>query len=299
MKKIIFILVFLVILGGIIFFYTREKTDIYQFKGNKLYYSQERGIADYEILSREENDSIEILKIKFKSRPLLTEELSIYGLLFMPKNSENLPGVIFLPAGQATKEGRTELLMRIAKEGYAVLSIDQRGVGETAGSYLSFEQDYEIFSQGKEPMQHLAVYDALRSFDVMKEFKEINKNRIGIIGESMGARYGIIAAAIDKRLKGVVSISSSGFHIGINPLQPGNDYLVSVDPDNYISDISPNFVMVLHGTNDSVVPLQDAQTTYRKAKEPKRFFIAEGCEHGYCEKMWNELKIDLKTMLEN
>ena len=34
----------------------------------------------------------------------------------------------------------------IAKEGYAVLTIDQRGVGETGGYYLSFQDDYSVFS---------------------------------------------------------------------------------------------------------------------------------------------------------
>ena len=79
-------------------------------------------------------------------------------------------------------------------------------------------------------------------------------------------------------------------------MQKGNDYLVSVDPDNYISSISPNRVFMLHGTNDTVVPLKDAQITFDKAKEPKRFFIAANCSHGYCEKMDEEIKKDLEEM---
>ncbi len=83
-------------------------------------------------------------------------------------------------------------------------------------------------------MQHLAVYDVLRSFDFLREQKEIDKNNIIVVGESMGGRYGIIASAIDNRIKGVIGISTSGFHISINPLIEGNDYMISVDADNYI-----------------------------------------------------------------
>jgi len=297
-KKYLVIVVILVILLIIfIFFIKNRNKDPYQFKGNTLYYSENRQ-TDYEILSKSSNDSFELYKIRFKSKQFLEEKTEIYGLLFIPKEKEATPGIVFLPAGGGTKESRAEIAIKISKLGYAVLVIDQRGIGETGGTYLGIEQDYQIFSQGKEPIQHLSVYDVLKAYDVLREFKDerINKEKIGIAGESMGARYGIIAAAIDQRIKGVIVISSAGFHININPLQKGNDYFVSIDPDHYIEEID-GFVMMLHGTNDSVVSLNDAQITFSKAKEPKRFFIAQGCQHGYCEKMFEELKKGLEMML--
>lgn len=290
MAIIVFILV--------IYFIKDYKGDPYKFKGNALDYSEDRGEVDYEVLTKNSNKSLNVYKLKFKSKPFLEEETIIYGLLYVPKNREKAPGLIFLPGGGGTKESRERIALKIVEEGYAVLTIDQRGIGETEGIYLNLEQDYKVFSERKEPMQHLAVYDVLRSYDVLREFKEaeIDGENVAIIGESMGARYGIIAAAIDKRLKGVIAISTSGFHVELNPLNPANNYLVSVDPDHYIAKISPNFVAMLHGTNDTVVSLKDAQITFNKAKEPKRFFIAENCQHGYCEKMGEELKSILKEM---
>lgn len=303
MKKryLIVLVVLVILLIPFIFFVKNRYKDPYQFKGNILYYSEDRQ-TNYEVLSKQENNSIELYKIKFQSKNFLEEKTEIYGLLFIPQNlqrqnKENAPGIVFLPAGGGTKESREEIAVKIAKLGYAILTIDQRGIGETGGTYLGIEQDYQIFLQGKEPIQHLSVYDVLKAYNVLREFKDerINKEKIGLVGESMGARYGIIAAAIDKRIKGVIVISSAGFHININPLQQENDYLVSIDPDHYIARISPNFIMMLHGTNDTVTPLADAQITFSKAKEPKRFFIAE-CSHGYCEEMWDELKNGLEEM---
>jgi len=292
MKKhylIVLIIVFILIVA--LFFIFSGKEETYQFKVNTLYYSEARS-GGYEILESYENDSLTIHKIKFDSRPFLQEDTEIYGLLFAPGGE--VPGVVLLPGGGGTKEGESKLAMKIAKLGYAVLTIDQRGIGETNGTYLAGGEDYKIFLEGNEPVQHLVVYDVLQASQVLREFKEEKVGEVGIIGESMGARYGLIAAAIDKRLKGVIVISSAGFHIDINPLQEGNNYLVSIDPDHYIKDI--NFLGMLHGTKDMVVSLEDAEITFEKAKEPKRFFIAESCEHGYCDKMYEELKIDLEEM---
>lgn len=305
-KKRCFIFVIIIILLIISVFLINKyrNKDPYEFKGNTLYYSENRGKTDYEILSKSSNESINIYKIKFKSKNFLDNPTIIYGLLFIPKDKKNVPGLVLLPGGGGTKEQESRLASKIAKLGYGVLTIDQRGIGETGGVYLGIEQDYQVFTQGKEPIQHLSVYDALKTYDVLREFKEedgtkmIDREKIGFVGESMGARYAIITAAIEKRTKGVIAVSTSGFHIELSPLQTGNDYLVSIDPDHYINKIAPNFVMMLHGTNDTVVPLKDAQITFSKAKEPKRFFVAENCQHGYCEKMWEELKKGLEIMFE-
>jgi uncharacterized protein len=300
-KRVLIISLIVIILIVILyfFFFRNSSKDSYEFKGNTLSYSANRGNSNYEVLLKNSTGSLDIYKVRFKTRPFLDRSLEIYGLVFMPKNKSNVPGIVYLPGGGGTKDGVSPTAISISEMGYAVLVIDQRGVGETKGDYLSFDQDYSFFSQKKEPMQHLAVYDALKSFDVLREFPNVNKDNIAFIGESMGARYAIIAAAIEKRSKGFLGMSVSGFHIALNPIQPENDYLVSIDPDHYISSISPNQVIMIQGTNDSVVSMQDAQFTFSKAKDPKKFYIAQGCQHGYCEKMLPYIKEGLGMMFWN
>ena len=55
---------------------------------------------------------------------------------------------------------------------------------------------------------------------------------------------------------------------------------------------------MLQGDNDSIVNINDARATFALAKEPKRFFVAHGCGHGYCNEMYDELKEDLRLMFE-
>ncbi|MFA5855980.1 MAG: alpha/beta hydrolase [Candidatus Pacearchaeota archaeon] len=284
-KHIIFLLLSLVIL----YFVSNYNKNIYNFEGNKFSYSSYRGDVFYNISLKEKNESFSLYKIDFETRDFEKEKLRIHGLLYKPNNKENIQGIVYLPGGGASKESRDSILRMLAREGYATLVIDQRGIGETGGLYLSYEQDYTYFSQGKEPMQHLATYDALRSYDILKDIEGIDKTKIIFIGESMGGRYAIIAGAIEKRIKGVITISSSGFDYKSNPLLPYNSYFLSIDPDNYVADISPNKFFILHGTNDTIIPLENAKKTFLKAKEPKKIFVAQDCEHGYCVKMKEEL----------
>ncbi|MEK6926638.1 MAG: alpha/beta fold hydrolase [Nanoarchaeota archaeon] len=267
----------------------------YYFKENSFHYPKDRASPVYSISLKEEKDSINIYRINFESRNFLEYKTTIYSLLIVPKDKKDIPGLILLPGGSVTKESEAILGEKIANLGYAVLTLDQRGVGETGGYYLGFEEDYKIFSQGKEPTQHLSVYDALKAYDVLKATKKVDKNNIAIAGESMGGRYAIIAAAIEKRLKGAIVISSSGFHVKDENL-PFTPYLLSVDPDNYIDKISPNYVFMIHSANDSIIPISDAKITFDLAKEPKKFFEVNSCAHGYCEEMHDELKEDLKVI---
>ncbi|MDO8517451.1 MAG: alpha/beta hydrolase [Nanoarchaeota archaeon] len=299
-KKRVLIVIFLILLFTILFFKIFLAEKQYKVENNSLYYSLNRGVPEYSMDLYEKNESYNIYKISFYSRDFLNQKTRIYGLFYMPINKTNVPGMIFLPAGAGTKESRDEISSFIAKQGYGVLTIDQRGIGETGGTYLNFNEDYNIFLKGNEPIQHLSVYDALRTFDVLRSMKNIDKENIGISGESMGARYAIIAAAIDKRLKGVIAISASGFHITRNSASDLKQfsYLTSIDPDNYISKISSNKVFMIHCVNDSVILLKDAQDTFNLAQEPKKLTIFENCNHGYSSNMNNELKEDLSALFD-
>jgi uncharacterized protein len=294
-KYFILILAFILIAVIIYFIIQNNNKDKYSFKDNSFSYSENRGNPVYTLNLKEEKENVLIYRVNFESRNFLDYQTKIYGLLIMPKNKINVPGLVLLPGGSVTKESEAILGEKIANLGYAVLTFDQRGIGETGGYYLGFQEDYGIFLQGKEPVQHLSVYDALKAYDVLKKIDNVDKNNIAIAGESMGGRYAIIAAALDKRLKGVIVISSSGFHIQ-NENMPYTPYLFSIDPDNYIDRISPNYVFMLHSSNDTTILLKDAKITFDLAKDPKKFYEITTCPHGYCEAMYEELKSDLNVV---
>jgi hypothetical protein len=290
MKKFVIVVLVIVVLAGFSLF-LRPKQENYNFTGNAISYS-ERSKADYEVLDSWEEEGTEIRKIKFKTRPFQNQEMEIYGFLYL--SEPDSPGFVFLPAGEATKESRKELLIDLAKQGYSSLAIDQRGVGETGGTFLWVNQDYQVLLAGYEPVQHLMVYDALKAHDVLREVQGVDRERTGFIGESMGGRYAIIASSLETKDKGAIIISSAGFNVQASPVQETNSYLMSIDPDNYIKNLDGYFLM-LHGEEDEVVPLKNARITFEKAKEPKELIVT-GCSHGYCEDMRESLLEGLETM---
>lgn len=296
-KKVIFALILIAAFAGIfLFLFISYRNSVrYSFSGDSFLYDTGTNVPDYRISFNQTNGSVDIYNVDFQSRDFLNYSTRIYGLLFMPNNETNIPGLVFLPGGGVSKDQLIDRTIDWANLGYAILVIDQRGVGQTGGIYLDLQTDYQIFSQGHEPIQHLSVYDGLAASDVLRSIKNIDKNNIAIGGESMGGRYAVIAAALDDRLKGVIAISVSGFHVK-NDSQYYTPYLLSIDPDNYIGRISPRSVLMLQGDNDTVVLPQDAEYTFNLAQEPKRFFTAKGCPHGYCDLMHDELKTDLKIL---
>lgn len=216
----------------------------------------------------------------------------IYGLLVLPLTAEELlPGVVLLPGAGVSKESGLELAKKIALLDAAVLVIDQRGVGETGGTLPNLDEDYTNFLAAKEPYQHLMIYDALRAYDLLHSAPFVDPDRIAIVGESLGGRIAIIAAAIDRNIKGVLVISSAGFDFKGGPDEKKNIFLKSIDSDHYIDLITPRKLVMIHNAQDTSIPLSSAIKSYSKAQAPKQFVLVNDttCNHGYCDSMYNGL----------
>jgi len=278
---------------------TYENANIYSYNNGTMTYAQDRGIPEYHISFNHSNETFDVYNIDFMSRNFINYTTHIYGLLFLPKNKTNLPGVVLMPGGGVTKESESKLAGIIADMNYAVITIDQRGIGQTGGYYLSLKNDYDIFAHGFEPVQHLSVYDVLRTYDVLRQIPQVNPADILLMGESMGGRYATIAASEDKSVKGLILISSSGYDIPYNETNPYNGFFRSIDPDHYIAGVSPRPVVMIHNVNDPTIPIQNAKITFSAASEPKQFYAVDNssCTHGYCDAMHNYLKDSLQKML--
>lgn len=268
-------------------------------KNGYLHYPLDRGGIKFRRDNYSETDTLLINRIIYQSKGG-----NVYGLLVLPKEaSEQLPGIILLPGAGVGKESELELAKKIAELGAVVLAIDQRGVGETNGNFPSLDEDYASFLAAKEPYQHLMVYDALRAYDLLYSAPFVDSKRIIIAGESLGGRIAIIAAAIDRNIKGALVISSAGFDFKGGTDEKKNAFIKSIDSEHYIELITPRKLVMMHNLNDKNVLLSSAVRTYSKAQEPKRFVLVNdtNCNHGYCSSMYNglveslEFLVDIKT----
>lgn len=261
-----------------------------------LSYPLDRGDVRFSRQDYATDGNLAIHKIVYRSR-----DGDVYGLLVIPSTAEELlPGIVLLPGAGVSKESELELAKKIALLDAAVLVIDQRGVGETTGSLNSIEQDYADFLDGKEPSQHLMVYDALRAFDLLKSAPFTDSERIIIAGESLGGRIALMAAAIDRNIKGVLVISSAGLDIERTNNTKVDAFLQSIDSDHYIGLITPRKIVMMHNSNDRNIPLSSALKSYSKAQEPKQFVLVNdtACNHGYCDSMHKGLVDSLDYLVE-
>ena len=240
----------------------------------------------------EENENYTIYKTIFESAGS-----EIHGLLLEPKTEGKAPGVVLLPGAGVDKVSELPVARTIANLGYAVHVIDQRGVGETGGRMPSIEEDFLNFQNGIIAKWHLPIIDALVGADVLSTRDKVDSSRIILMGESMGGRVAMIAGSIDSRMKGVLAISSAGFHYG-DGMEEKDRYARSLDADSYVFMLSPRPLIMIHSVWDKTIPINSAAETFEKAKKPKLFVTVNStdCRHGYCEEMLTPLNYSLQAI---
>lgn len=92
-------------------------------------------------------------------------------------------------------------ILALAKAGYAVLAYDQSGFGSRLSETGPFPDRYPHWSHfGR------MVEDVSAGVDALEKDALVDPNRIYLFGFSMGGDVGVYAAALDPRVKGVVSI---------------------------------------------------------------------------------------------
>lgn len=257
-----------------------------------LSYPENRGKVDVAVLKTESGSNYTLETISFPSK-----DYTVEGLLRIPSSGKKVPAVVILPGATVPKEGTQGLAEILSGMGYASLGIEQRNLGG-----VNVEYDFKLFSEGKEPVEHKMVFDALRAVDVLKQDARIDAKRIAVIGESNGGRFAIIATALDPDIKGIIGISTSGYNMesqlsGISD-ETAYRFYRSIDPDTYLKSIPPRKLVMMHSVNDSIIPVELAENTFRKAKAPKMLYNVSTGSHGFSEGMREPLEIELRLMLQ-
>jgi acetyl esterase/lipase len=87
----------------------------------------------------------------------------------------------------------------------------QRGFVTLAPDYPNFgEYKLDVYALGYASATMKAIWNNMRAVDLLCSLKEVDPNRVGVIGHSLGGHNAIFTALFDRRLKAVVS--SCGFN---------------------------------------------------------------------------------------
>ena len=104
------------------------------------------------------------------------------------------------PAG-LTGDASRHYAKELARRGYVTLSPDYPSFGDA--TKYDFEADDYVSGTMK------AIYDNIRSIDLLQSLPEVDGDRIGCIGHSLGGHNTLFTAAFDQRIK--AAVTSCGF----------------------------------------------------------------------------------------
>ena len=241
----------------------------------------------------------------------------LFGVLHLPVREEQLPAVILVHGFTDDKTGDNRLFVKFARcateTGIAVLRFDCAGSGDSEGDFSQMTIDTEIGDL------HSAV-------DFIYTLPEIDKNRINLVGYSLGGAVSIILAANDLRVKSFVGWAPVSFlpatlqrilgkkvfslskdndlvacKNGGKEFFLGKDFFNSIEKYDLVCDInkiSPRPILLIQGSLDKKVLPKDTETLFKNTKEPKKIYLIKGSEHSFVFFESQLIDITLQNLME-
>ena len=126
------------------------------------------------------------------------------------KGAQRRPAVIVLHGTGGTKEGMQDWLVRLARRGLVAVAIDARHHGARAPGATGAEAYNRAIidawrAKPGEPQAHPFYYDTAwdlwRTLDYLQTRKDVDPERLGMLGISMGGIQTWLAASVDERVK--------------------------------------------------------------------------------------------------
>lgn len=205
----------------------------------------------------------------------------LYGNLRKPKGVAKPPVVVMCMGLDSAKEEMDDYEGRFLKRGVATLAFDGPGQGEA-------EYDFPICPEYEKPVK--AVIDYLETR------KDVDAQRVGIWGVSLGGYYAPRAAAFEKRIKACIALSGayerSGSFEG-RPIINVEAFRVRSHSANLdeaartavrmtLKGAAQNItcpIYIVAGTKDRLTPHTEAERLAREVAGPCVLSVIEGGNH--------------------
>ena len=156
----------------------------------------------------------------------------------------------------------------LTARGFNVFVFDYRGYGASEGS----------------PSPEGCFEDSNAALDYVRTRPGVDPARLLVFGQSLGGNHAIAAVGAGNRT-GVRALAAESTFFSYpsvaNDHIPGLGLLVSdrYSAKNYIAAIAPIPLLLIHGTDDKIVPYAHATRLLAAAGEPKQLITIEGGGH--------------------
>ena len=187
--------------------------------------------------------------------------------LWLPQADPNAPVLLYLHGARYDVRGSAPRMRRMHELGFAVLGVDYRGFGRSSAGL---------------PSEAMAAEDARAAWDWLAS--QHPQSRRFIFGHSLGGAIAVnLASEVGDEAGLIVEASFtsipdvvSTFRWGWLPVSP----LITqrFDAASRVDKVgSP--LLVVHGSQDKLIPYRLGQALYERAQGPKRFVLVEGGSH--------------------
>ncbi len=169
-------------------------------------------------------------------------------------------------------------LVWLVDHGYDLFTYDYRGYGQTKG----------------DPTPSVVNQDSVKVIQYVLDYCKKKKKKLIIYGQSLGGAVAmralndvpekseIILVMIDGSFASYRQVAKSILSKQlILPLPFILSWFVSnsYSPADYISKITPIPMIIVHGTDDNIVPFENGKEVFRLAEQPKQFWEIRGAGH--------------------
>lgn len=207
--------------------------------------------------------------IDFKS----ADGTALHGWFIPAKNKtpQSAKGTIVFSHGNAGSLGHhLGFCIWLAEASYNVIMYDYRGFGKSGGT---------VDRRGM-------IDDVKAAFAYASKRPDIDSGKLISYGHSLGGAQSVTALG-ESPVKGLRAIVVDGAFAsyqamaGIIGGQLGASLITDeLSPRDFVKKLTPTPLLVVHGTNDEVVPLSQGKQLYEAAGQPKTLFEVKSGRHG-------------------
>jgi len=192
---------------------------------------------------------------------------------FSPAQGDK-PTILFLHGNAGDIAGRSERFAYYQEAGYGVMFLSYRGYGASTGS----------------PTEPGLISDANAAYDWLIK-QNIPASKIMLVGESLGtgvavqlaANRPVAAMALEAPFTSTADVARLTYWwLPVGLLM--KDQFKSID---YLKDVHIP-LLIMHGTDDRLIPVEMGKALYAAANEPKEFVPIANGTHGsiFSESAW-------------
>jgi len=234
---------------------------------------------------------------------------NLYGWWVPAENPEkkNLPTIILIHGWSRNVDRMMSYIKQLHPAGYNLLAFDSRCHGRSDDDKFSSLVKY--------------TEDIGAALNFVEKVPNVDKNRIGLLGLSMGGAASIYRASFDKRVKTVVTVGAFSHPEKVMSLQFKRHKIPSfpfiwiifrymelrigkkfneIAPENNIAKSDAKFFLI-HGMDDETAPVVQADELYQASKKDNTIlWKIEGRAHSNCNhhpEFWPKVLELLKNSL--